>query len=714
MADPLLEELVKAEDIWRTVIYSQEPLFADMPVERVDPDPNHHRHWFFATDDEKIMAHVYKPDYVQQKFKDVVAPLFKDAYGFSVDVKNDEKREILADYLVHHTFTYLLFHELFHPKHVPKSKDDQELIDVALKNGIKRAEPYLSARDLINKTGNVKNAVWDLLIDTFFSHYLTNGSPYETKIRKEITSRDEFIDGHQLEMLPDGIITTWDIVELADHDPQTLFFPLTREIYSLLACNDETLRNNVFDYFKNKIGSKMDDAELEQVITQTLTGVVKYLGEDELAQIGVNKQEYVNAVSELYSERGQATGSAARKIVVKGITDINTRTELRYRSIEGIIEPLAPYIDVNKEERRDGAYTEGQEGSGDQQTPTTHSGGGAESVLQSLINQNDPDLNQMLASIANDQSAPQTNRNIRISNLSKDEYYKRNARELPVRSPTIEAETIEVGKLREPVKVGERLLTLEELSDLPWDDIMQFQQETGILSLIKLSDYQWRHDIYEWQERPIIDFEYRKSGIILPENIIFRVDGSGSMTSTDAFVGKQNRYDSLMHVVYGITKSVAKAAKSVNKEINVVGVSFSNDGDTRVSEAVELQTFYDSPNNSAKQVLLNPQQGQTYHDLPAYQEAHRKCKPGKTIEIIVTDGDLYNDHDASLREVGKILDVKENAMLYFPIFEEGAFARRISSLSHMKPNLTYKPFLTFAQLQSEASGFIIQYKQSSM
>jgi len=164
MATLLLEESVNAETIWRNITSSQQPLFADMPIERVEPDPNNKRHWMAATDDQKIMLHVYKPDYVLEQFEKVVVPIFNNAYGFNVD--SNQKKEF-AQQLVKDTFTYLLFHELFHPVYCPKSQTDKEKFDLALKNGIKRAEPHLSPRDLINKTGNVRNAIWDLLIELF-------------------------------------------------------------------------------------------------------------------------------------------------------------------------------------------------------------------------------------------------------------------------------------------------------------------------------------------------------------------------------------------------------------------------------------------------------------------------------------------------------------------------------------------------------------------
>ena len=679
-----------------------------MPIERVEPDPNNKRHWMAATDDQKIMLHVYKPDYVLEQFEKVVVPIFNNAYGFNVD--SNQKKEF-AQQLVKDTFTYLLFHELFHPVYCPKSQTDKEKFDLALKNGIKRAEPHLSPRDLINKTGNVRNAIWDLLIDTFFTHYSTNGSDYDQELRAEISKLGNKFDNNLIETLPDGIVTTWDIVELADHQPETVFYPLTRAMYSLLHCDNENLRSNVFDYFRNKLGRKISNHDLETAIVGSLSGSVKYLNKHELALVGVDKNRMVDSSEELYHARDNQRSSVARKYVTEAITKINTSFELRYRSVEGIIEPLAKYISTTKEEKRDGANSDGNDSGGDEQTSTSEEGGGAEDTLQSLINQNDPDVNSMLASIANDQSAPNNNRNKRLSNLAKDEFYKRNARALPIKSPTLESETVVVGKIKTPVKVSEKLLTPDQLHDLPMDQIIQFQQDTGLVCLSRLSQYQWKYEIYEWHEQDITDYQHKKTGIILPDNIIFRVDGSGSMTSNEAFVGTKDRYDCLMHVIYGIVKSTAEAAKKMNKEIQVVGVSYSYAGRTKVSDPVELQTFYDTPNNSAKQVLLNPEMGSTHHDLPAYQEAHDRCKPGKTIEIIVTDGDLNTDHDQSMTEIRKILDTENNMMVYFSIFTEGTFARRMGRLAGIKPNLTYKPFLSFDRLQSVANEIIVQYKE---
>ena len=63
--------------------------------------------------------------------------------------------------------------------------------------------------------------------------------------------------------MPDGIITAWDVVELVDNKPQTLFYPITGAMYGLKFANSEQLRGALFDYFREKMGKSISDADLE-------------------------------------------------------------------------------------------------------------------------------------------------------------------------------------------------------------------------------------------------------------------------------------------------------------------------------------------------------------------------------------------------------------------------------------------------------------------
>lgn len=715
MATLLLDELVRSERTFRQVTSSQEPLYANIPIERVEPDPKSKRHWMFATDNHRILAHVYRPDYVLSQFEQKVISMFASAYGTQFDITADNKRQF-SKTLIQDTFTYLLFHELFHPLYLPKSRDDEERFDVALKDGIKAALPGISGRDIMNKVGNVRNSMWDFLIDIFFSHYSTDGGEYDRLIRLWREREGMEFEGHKIDALPDGIVMTWDILECVDRKSGSLFYPITRCMYSLMHCDDAALRQSNFSYFRDFMDRSINDRDLRQAVAGSFAGAVRFIEPAALAPIGIDKEKYLKMVSQLYDHLDDNEGTDARRYVLKAITDINTRLEFRYDSMRGITMPLAKYISTEKEERRDGANSEGEEGQGSGQTPTSQSGGGAEQALQSIINQNDPDANSLITQIANDHSPPDNTRNRRLTNLAIDEYYKRHAMPIPIKSPRTEATTRISGYRKVPVKVSERLLTNEEMIQLPMEDIIKFQLDTGIPCLTQISGYQWQYDQYEWQELPVRDFVFTKAGIILPDNMILRIDCSGSMTSgggasSKNFVGTGCRYDGLMHVVYGIAKSASKAAHEMSKKVNVVVVSYSST--TRVSDVVDLEEFYDTPNNDAKVKLLSPEGSSTVHALAAYQAPYTRLDGKRTLDITVADGDLDAFQTESLAEYQRILLNKDNVVAYFPIFHQGTFALMVKGLKTRYPNLVYKPFDDLGALQRQANELVVQYSKST-
>jgi hypothetical protein len=758
----LLEELVLSENIWRDVVRRIDPLFANMPVEHVDPDPKHPRNWIFATDMQKVIAHVYKPETVIRLFEQHLNDIFAETYGFSVDlakpsvvptmqqavpwlqgilprflgnlipspsvVQSPVKPTLVggkvasrdfAKQLVQSTLLYLHFHELFHPTQCPRSEEDRERCDVAIKRGIVNAEPHLTGDVVVNKTGNVRNAIWDVLIDTFFAYDHTSGGELDQRLREEITKRDIYIGNDQVTSLPDGVVITWDMLEMTGPSSPSLFFPITRMMYGLLQCQDETLRENVFDYFRGKMGDRIRDHDLRQAVVGSLIGMVAHHDVNDLHRIGINKGAYIKDACDLYDHRGRVEGTQARERVVRDFTRIGRDLGFRYRSIEGLVEPLSRYIDQNKEERRDGSNIL-QQGEGNEQTPSNQGGGGAEQVVQSLLNQGDPDLNQILAALAAAGNKPggQGQRNQRLRAMAIDAHYKKESEDLPVRSPRVIANSVSRGKVEKPVLVGERYITPQQLLNLNIHGIQSFQQRYEVPVLVQISPHQYKLIEYEMVEEDQRDFVYKDAGVLLPDNIIIRADASYSM-GTDNYLGNGDSYDMLMKVVYGFTGSVANAAKTAGKDIQVVVVSYSNRGDTVVSKPVELQEFYRTPHNSAKKVLFNPQGGSTYHDLAAYQLAHRRCQTGQTLDIMITDGGFESDpntnqgwsyHDETIAEFDRILADPTNTMLYFSLFQACGFSVSVAEpVLDQRPNFHYFNVHDFDELQRLCTGITIEY-----
>lgn len=726
----LLEQSLNGETIWRPVNRTIHPLLA-LPVERVDPNPKHRRHWYFAMRKKRdvpdlgtIEAYIYKPDYVLEKFKKVVAPIFRDAYGFRARRRD---YEALAIQLIQDTITYLLFHEEYHQSECPRSRKDEQMFDAALKAGIKRAEPHISSRDLINKIGNVRNAMMDYLIDTTFTYATLNPrSRHAQLLRQEIVAQNQSLRGYRLEYLPDGIVTTWDIVELAQSrkwEGDNLFYPVTRFMYGLLNCRDDELRKKVGTYFRKKLSGiltdKIRERELEEAVVGAFKGTIAYLDQADLQRAGVDRARFEDAAETLFYDFKRPVANAANKIVVDGITAVGTDLHLRYRSLEGIIEPLAHLISITKEEGRDGFDISDEPGDQDEGTEPNQAGGGAEQALTNLVELGDPEANQMLSDIANDGSAPRSGRNVRIENLSVHLYYMANASEIPVRSPTLKGEEEIVGKQIVYVLQSSTRMSPQEFSRLDHKAIAAFQRKSGKQCRFRLGRGRqaggkpFRYDHYIEQEIDIKRPRHVNTGIILPQNVIYIVDSSGSMGgSGNSYVGTQCRYDGLQHLVCGSTKSLVKAAKSVGKERDIQVIVDNYSSQTIVSEAVPLVVFHETPNNNAKIVLYNAQGGGTSHRAEAFQEIQGKCQPGKSIYLMICDGDLaVEDQEPNLRAIERILSQPDNVFAYFSIFGEGTFARTIKALMPEHPNLVYRFFPDFHDIQEATTGLLVQYSR---
>lgn len=715
---PVQEDLITSERIWREIVLVEEPMFSRTPVRRADPDPNARRPWSFSTNNNEIKALVFKPDVIQKTFEEVVADLYQKSYGFQVD---DQDKARFVRNLIQDTFTYLFFHELFHPLYCPDSADDRKKVAAALYRGIRKAEPHLSDRDVNNKIGNARNAVWDFLIDDIFFYLSNFNNKLERRIAMEFERRNKGIGAHKIKELPDGVIGTWDVVELAGKEPNSLFYPVTRAMYSLLFTRGGELRANLFDYFRQKMGARISDATLEQVIKESLNGIIKHLDVDDLRKHRINPKRFRDYVDELYDDPKQ-TSDQAHAYLIDKITKVFFDKTTRYKSIEGFIAPLSKFISTTKEEDRHGSQLGDGSETDDAQTDPNQPGGGAEESLQDLVDEMgdeaSDEISSFLLGIANDNNNPRTDRNKRLSNLAKDLYYKRNARPLPIQSPRLEAVSVELGKVRRPVKVESHFLTNAELMNLPWDKIHDFFSQTGISQVTRLTPYQYRYDVYEWEEIPIEDFQFEKSGLELPDNVVFHFDTSGSMLQDGngkpgMIYGSGCRFDALCNVAYGIVKTLLNAAREMNKNPNVVVVNYSNAGHTVVSDAIDLETFYETPNNNPKQIMLNPQGGSTYYDIPAYQLAQSRCVPGKTVHIFVADGDLDNDHDANMKEIQKLAAHPNTSILYFAMFHKGMFAQRVERFADTLPNVNFYHFSHFSQLQSAATNVLIEYSEAS-
>src|SRR3989344_7285123 len=326
----VIQLLETAEQTWRQTIRSEYPLFMDTPVVKAKKDPKNPRHWMFYTDLKTIHMDVFKPEVVERILKEKVHPMFEKAYGTQLQ-QGDE----LVNRLLHDHFTYLYFHELFHPAYCPDSKEDETLVDKALYNGIEAALPSTPKPDILKRVGNARNAGWDQVGDTGFSHLSRAGSTLEARLERALEQAP--VDLQQVRRLPDGVIPIFDIIEFEESKKpfDSFFYPLTRAIYGLTFTRDHALRGVVFDYFKKRTTQQMRPAEFDEVIKQAIKGFVAELSPEQLQFSRIDPQEFSRHVDEFYAHYNDSQGDILHEGLMVDIASLLLDKKSRYDALRG-------------------------------------------------------------------------------------------------------------------------------------------------------------------------------------------------------------------------------------------------------------------------------------------------------------------------------------------------------------------------------------------
>jgi len=726
------EALDDAEKTWRNTIKVEYPLFINTPVEKAKEDEKNKRHWMFYTDSKTTHMDVFKPKVIQEIFEKVIKPMYEKAYPKQSQNINFN----IIKKLTHDVFTYLYFHEQFHPTYCPDSKTDEKLFDKCLYEGIKKSESNLSKDKILRKVGNVRNAGWDQVIDTAFFYLSNYENDLETRINTVLKTSP--YDLNEISYLPDGVISVFDIIEfeVVDKDKpfNSMFYPLTRAIYGLMFTKESEMRSVIFDYFKNKIEKQMRPDDFKSVVTNSIKGFISELSNTQLQFYRIDKQKFYEDVETIFDKYNDPSSDDALKRINEIIHSVSIDKKTRYKSIKGFIQPLSKYISLSQEEKRHGTHingngsgqgsssgqsgeqgnNQGENGNGsneNSQTNTNQPGGNTEQALINLAEVLGIDEgNDLLISVANaigGQQGGPGSKDKRLYNLAKDEYYKINVKEIDIKSPNYDAVKIDLGKKSVPKFVSSRNISIEDVIDLPLDKIDKFQEEYGITQLFRLSDYEYRFDDYEMIEIEDTDYSFENTDLNLPDNLIFHVDSSGSMGNPQ-YVGTGEKYDTLMHVAYGILKTLKKASAEMKKEINIMTVNFSKG--TFLSKPIELNEMYDTPNNEAKIILTGFQSGGTEYNPKTFNEISKKLKPGKTVHVWATDGELNTGcQNETFEAIQKAIQIPEVSFLYFEIGTSSAFGKRIKELSDKYSNIKYYPNTKISDIQNNAMEILLEY-----
>ncbi len=721
----VLEALDRGEQNWRKIVKAEYPLFSNIPVKKAKPNPKSKRHWMFYTDNDTVYMDIHKPEEVERIFRESIQKMYRQAYGMDVSPGDD-----LVKRLLHDNFVYLHFHELFHPLYCPNSKEDEKRVDEAIYKGIMQAEPGLSKKQAVLKVGHSRNACWDQIIDSGFFYLSNYGNSLEGRINHVLTQSG--IQLPEVPHLPDAVVPIFDITELEvfKEDFESMFYPLTRALYGLLFTREPQLRGAIFDYFKQRITKQMKADEFDKVMVQALKGFGTELSAAQWYFLQSERGEFEHDVTMLY--KNYATDSDHHASLIKQLAIMLLDKQTRYDAIRGFIKPLSKYISLAKEEKRHGTHIlagipmsgddpengEGTESGGGQdgQPTVNQPGGNAEQALTNLADiLNNLDANDLLSGVANDtQPTPKPGNkggparsDARLIELATDEYYKRNAKEAIIRSPDYEAVTIQLGTRKIPVYVGSQNVAAQDIHNLPIERILKFQQDTGIVQLIKISDYEYRYDQYEWEEIPDTDYCFDTTGLIMPDTIVLHVDSSSSM-GPPKFVGTGSKYDVLMRICYSTLKTLRKASEEMRKEVYVINVNF---GDvTLISKPQLLSHMMDTPHNEGKRILTGFQYGGTVYSPLAFDTIRKSRPNGKMVHLFVTDGDLSTFCiEPTIKKIREEVARPQTAFLYFEIGCSTGIGKEMQKIKEEFPNLQYHPNITIQDVQSKALEVLLNY-----
>jgi hypothetical protein len=747
-------------------VETEHPLF-EMPIETAEETKGNKFHksfplWCFGTDNQSIIAHIYKPQEVEKIIRKI-APMYESAYNFTKSsglvnaIFGDKtKQEDFIKALAFHNSTSLLVHEICHSLYCPDSTwttnqegekvpGDRELCYQAISEGIMASQPKTTPADLVAKTKNVENAIWDFVIDTFQYSFISQTSGWAKTLVDILQQSGYKIDQRVLGELPEGVIPIFDVVSYAEMDklPKGIL-SLNRYTYSLLFCSELETRKNLIEYFEPKI-QKGGITNIEDLVKSSLKGLVK-VDPTLLQEKRINSKTFENAVDTIYDNR--ESSDYDNTYLIKAMTGVLMDKRTRYDAIKGFVTPLAHLIEMEHYETRGG-----QGGMGGQQGPsgpnsgqpqpgsgqpgdkeTNESGDGDQEGDEGAGdsdqakdkgkggkgNQEGDDITQVVQAITQgmgDQQAQAFVQSLGIGQGSgnnpylqqllmqgKDAYYKQHAPKMEIETPDLEAETFEMGhRLDWKYQFSVKVPANERHKHDRWINFGS-RQNLPVCQVI-VPDQLYQVNYFEPVETSRPSWQLQSTGIDVARNWIMLSDSSGSMGSNQ--VGSGSTWDALQHVNYAELGALVQASKMMSKNVDLWVGNFSDRTD--VVGPVDLHRFYDTPVSDEKKVLLLAQGRGTTLNTAIFPRIQKQLKPGRTVWSFVTDGGISNS-SAVYNVIDSLTQQKEHCVLYFDMFHQSSLGGQLQTLQTTRPNLGYHKVSDMNQILSSSIKVLVKYR----
>ncbi|MAF99503.1 MAG: hypothetical protein CMH61_02725 [Nanoarchaeota archaeon] len=745
------ETLDQAIESWERMVDREHALFR-MPVQTMgEKDDKQHKSssdWMFATDNEQVYALIFEPDNVENKIRKTVLDIYKTAYqqgtikrnGLLGTLTSSSQEDDVVRMMAYHNAFSLLIHELFHPVYCPNSSwlmdgsqfvlddkgkkipGDQQRINQALYDGLKKALPGDKPADLIAKTKNIENTVWDFAIDTFQYYFISQHENLAGSVKAELKKSGYELEGKLVDQFPEGVVPLFDVVSYAKDDklPKSVL-ALTRYTYGLLFCADTETREGLTDFFETRI-TNGGIHNIEQLVKGYLKGLLEEVDDKVLQRMGISQKRFNKEVYGVLKHK--QSDQYDNTYVIKTMATVLMDKETRYDAIKGFIQPLAHLIDVSKPEQRKGqeggkpqpGQGEPQPGQGQPQ-PGEGSGqqpseGDISDVLEAILNGMDQaegdKLLQALSQGVGDPNNPHTQQ---LAMIAKDDYYKKHAPKIDIRTPNNEAVIIDAGKIKEWVPDYSLIVPVQDLPvHQQWID---FGGEQNLPVLQRLSRYQYRVTYFKEEETELQTYDFQNRGIDVARNWILINDTSGTMGGGSP--GSGTRFDGLLHIEYGMLKTLYDASEVMDQDVDVWVVNFSSG--TSTVGPIDLRTFYDAKTGPEKTTLLTFQGGGTHLNTSIFPTIKQQLKPGRTVWTFATDGDMNNqsNSDDVYRNINRLIMEPEQCVLYFEMFQKGRLGQQIEALQKQqerlgKNNLRYQSVSNLQSILNTSLNVLIEYE----
>lgn len=508
--------LDEAEKEWRSEVKRDFPLWGNIPVARKTSSSD--EDWQFYTDSKKIYANINDDRSLQEGFETIISEYW------------DGKPEDLARETMH----YALFHELYHHLEAPFSMfgddNDNKRTRQAIRSGLLKSEPDLSALEQIVRVEESENMVSDFILDNRFA--------IDNKVKGYVR--------------PD-IIPTFHFLWLQKSSAEANFYTITRFIYGALYGPQST-----HGFFEDKTGKDGVDVA-EEALSALINRPVRLprqkdsLVDDDKSTFHTDPETY---------DRLQEYASDIREVFSGND---------RYKGIERFMAVIGPYVKKGIMPREHPL---------DEENPAKN----PQSVLQDLVDDMSPEeQKQFLDELSQESDDP-----LGLGVSAMHEFYKRNHASVKIYNGNKTDESESVGRQEHFYLKGSQIITEDQISRLNLKRIEYFELR-GLPCLIELENGTYRlneyglkprdlreikpKDLKDAEQRSLSDILYADSSIDfhVPDVVEVYVNiGQGHGYRDKNFrVDDRSYWDMTYHLLYGFVDALREGGEKVGKKTDI-------------------------------------------------------------------------------------------------------------------------------------------------